>query len=122
LPVVTEIRRVTDPFAPSSRWVAADFGDVLLEIANWSRNALDKEFVFQQRTAAWMSQRFQLAQGETLPHRKTNMLTHEALRLTARDMRNRKLMTSCSEAEFAARVQEHLARLWDGLPGPTSRR
>jgi hypothetical protein len=122
LPKVTEIRRVTDPFAPTSRWMAADFGDLLLELCNWSRNALNKEFVYRQRTAAWMSQRYQLSQPRAAPHRTTDMLTSEALRLTARDMRDGTLLTACSEAEFAARVQEHFAMLWRDGPGPRSRR
>jgi hypothetical protein len=120
-PVVTAIRRVTDPFAPASSWVAADFGDLLLELAAWSRNAENKVFVRRQKIAASLSLRYQVSIAERAPHTKTDALTHEALRLTAREMRDGNLSTDCTETAFAQCVQMHFQRLWDGLPGPRSR-
>ncbi|HEV7608547.1 MAG TPA: hypothetical protein VGO61_14475 [Steroidobacteraceae bacterium] len=121
LPAITAIRRITDPFARASRWQPADFGDLLLEVAAWSRNAMNRDFVYRQKVAASLSQRYQLRIRDRPPHRKTDAVTHEALRLTARDMREGVLSPECAERLFKERVEHHYQRLWDDLPGPTSR-
>jgi hypothetical protein len=116
-PTISAIRRVMDPVAPATGWRRADFGDLLIEIAAWCRNAQDDQFVYRQKMAASLCLRHQVKFRPPAPHRKTDTLTHEALRRTVGDIHSGTLSAGCGEAEFRERFRTHFSHLWKTTPG-----